>query len=642
MRHTLILAALLSTTMSAPVSAAISLEDLLRRSQYDDLSISPGGEFLAATVMADDRSVLVVVRREDMKITATIDPGKEGYVENAYWANANRVFASTSKRFGLNAGASVLPMLFGIDADGKNANSFAASVVALLPDDDEHMLISVCRRPDKDGCWNRVEKVSVNVGREREVIIDAPVQDADFVADNAGRVRFAWATDDDDNQKLYVRGVEKDAPWKLINDESTSGVEVYVIGTSRDSRRAFLRSERKTGPDAIESYEFESGTRSELLRDEIADPAEVVTTADNREPIGVTYRTAVPTFAFWNPQHPDAQLQMEIQSAFPSEFAPITSSSRDGRYSIISVTSDREPGRYYLFDKKIGELKLLNKRKPWIDGEALVAMRPIKFDTRDGLTLHGYVAQPSGSTGPQPMVVMPHGGPYWVMDRWEFDVATQALAGHGYSVLRVNFRGSGGFGRAFADSGYGQWGRAMQDDVTDATKWAIAQGIADPKRICIFGASYGGYAALMGAVKEPDLYRCTIGVAGVYDLDVFFRWGDIQRTRYGERYLERAVGTDREHRAQHSPARRASEIRAAIMLVHGGRDLRVPPEQVRAMRAALDRAGIAYEGYFPSYEAHGIADAENQLAYYQRVLAFLDKHIGTKRSRADAGDTDSK
>jgi dipeptidyl aminopeptidase/acylaminoacyl peptidase len=299
---------------------------------------------------------------------------------------------------------------------------------------------------------------------------------------------------------------------------------------------------------------------------------------------------------------------------------------------VVTVTGDREPGRFYLYEASSGELKLLNKRKPWLDNKQLATMRPITLEARDGLELHGYVATPPGSDGKNlPLVVVPHGGPYWVHDDWSFDEDTQVLATRGYAVLRVNFRGSGGFGRAYIDAGMREWGGKMQDDVTDATRWAIEQGIADPTRVCIYGASYGGYAALMGAVKDPDLYRCAIGVAGVYDLELAKKWGDIQRSRFGERYLERALGSDRAEIARRSPARRAKEIKAAVMLVHGGRDFRVSPEHAKAMRKALDEAGVPYEGYFPSYEAHGIADDKNRLEYYTRILAFLDRHIGGAR-----------
>lgn len=611
------------------------LELLLKRAQYDDMTISPDGEHLAATVALDDRTMLVVVRRADMQITGTIDPGKDGYVTGAFWVNSQRVFASSSRKFGMDAGASTLPWLYTIQADGKRGKAFAASIVDTLENDDDYMLISECVRSEGlRGCWNRVKRIRADLKGNDKDVVDAPALNADFSVDNAGRVRFASCYDNDDNQTLYVRGVEADAEWRLINDERVSAIELTPFGRADGDRAFYLRSEHKSGPDAIVEYDFASGTRKEVLRHEVADPIAAITSAGGRQTIGAVFGVGVPQSRFWMPEHPDARLERDLAEAFAGEFSIVLNSTRDGRYHVVSVSSDRDAGRYYLFDRQTGDLKLLNKRRPWLNAGTLAPMKAVELKARDGLVLHGYLAlPPSGATRALPLVVMPHGGPYFVRDNWAFDVDTQVLATRGYAVLRVNFRGSSGFGRAFADAGLRQWGGTMQDDLTDATRWAIEQGYADPKRVCIYGASYGGYAALMGAIKEPDLYRCAIGVAGVYDLDLLHKWGDVNDSRWGEKYLARIVGTDRNELAARSPSRRVKEIKAALMLVHGGRDFRASPEHAKAIRRALDDAGIAYEGWFPSYEAHGISDSENQLEFYQRLLAFLDKHIGSSAMR---------
>lgn len=623
------LASIALATCTLAHAAPPALDDLLRQPQYDDMTMSPGGDYLAATVMLPDRSVLVVVRREDMKISGTIDPGTDGYVTGAFWVSKARVFASTAKRVGMNAGASMLPMLYGIDADGKHGGQIWADIVDELPRDDEHMIVRVCHKAAKEGCWTRAQLVRTNLKGRAKDLADAPVPNAQFGVDAEGRVRFAWASDPDDVQQLYVRGAEKDAEWQLLNDEAKSGVEVVPLGTSVDSQRAWLEAERKDGPDAIMEYDFASGAQKEVLRDERADPAGIIRASDTSEPIGALFRDGVPKVRFWNTKHPDAQLQKDLDESFAGEFALATSDTRDGKFALVTVASDREPGRYYLLDRTSGKIELLNRSRPWLDPKTLARMEPVVIPARDGLKLGAFLAKPPGAgSAPLPLVVIPHGGPYWIRDDWAFDDDTQVLATRGYAVLRVNFRGSGGYGKAFLESGMGEWGGRMQDDLTDATKWAVAEGIADPKRICIFGASYGGYAALMGAVKEPDLYRCAIGVAGVYDLDLMYQWGDVQRSKYGEKYLERAIGRDQAKLAKNSPARRAKEIKAAVMLVHGGRDYRVSPMQVKEMRDKLDAAGIAYEGYFPSYEAHGIADRGNLKMYYEKILAFLQKHIG--------------
>jgi dipeptidyl aminopeptidase/acylaminoacyl peptidase len=254
-------------------------------------------------------------------------------------------------------------------------------------------------------------------------------------------------------------------------------------------------------------------------------------------------------------------------------------------------------------------------------------MQPFEMRARDGLPLHGFVTMPIDGAHPAPMVVMVHGGPYFVADDWGFDDETQLLAAHGYAVLRVNFRGSANFGRAFMERGYMQWGAAMQDDVTDATRWAIQQHLADPQRICIYGGSYGGYAALMGAAREPTLYRCAVGLSGVYDLNRLYSWGDIHRGNYGMNYLGRVLGHDSTALAARSPANLAAQITVPVLLAHGALDGRVPNKYAKEMRKSMANAGHPAEYVEYPYEGHGLADPAHQHDFYSRLLRFLDDNL---------------
>lgn len=201
------------------------------------------------------------------------------------------------------------------------------------------------------------------------------------------------------------------------------------------------------------------------------------------------------------------------------------------------------------------------------------------------------------------------------------------MASRGYAVLQVNFRGSGGYGHAFQRAGFKQWGGAMQDDLTDATRWAIQQGITDPKRICIYGGSYGGYASLMGVAKEPDLYRCAVGYVGVYDMPMMYGRGDIQHWQSGTNYLEDTLGRD--NLEVISPTRLASKIKVPVFLAAGGEDKRAPIEHSEKMEKALRDAGVPVETLYFDTEGHGFYTEEHNREYYTRLLAFLDKHIGS-------------
>ena len=281
----------------------------------------------------------------------------------------------------------------------------------------------------------------------------------------------------------------------------------------------------------------------------------------------------------------------------------------------------------------------MHARREWQDPETMATMRPIEFAARDGQRIHGYVTLPRGSDGKQlPMVVLPHGGPFGIFDSWGYDTDPQVLAAAGYAVLQINFRGSGAHGRAFEQAGGREWGGLMQDDVTDGTRWAVSEGIADPARICIYGASYGGYAALMGAAREPSLYRCAAGYVGVYDLPLMFREGDMRQLESGRTYLREWIGEPAEL-GKVSPVNLATSIKVPVFLAAGGKDERAPIEHSERMEKALRAAGVPVETLFVRTEGHGFFTEEHRAEFYSRLLAFLDRNIGSAGAASSAAAT---
>jgi dipeptidyl aminopeptidase/acylaminoacyl peptidase len=256
-------------------------------------------------------------------------------------------------------------------------------------------------------------------------------------------------------------------------------------------------------------------------------------------------------------------------------------------------------------------------------------MDPIELTVRDSQLIRGYLTLPGDAREEMlPMVVLPHGGPHGVYDTWSYDFESQLLASRGYAVLQVNFRGSGGRGKAFLEAGHGEWGGTMQDDLTDATRWAIAEGIADPDRICIYGTSFGAYAALTGAFREPELYRCAIGMSGVYDLGLMFERGDIADAERGLSYLREVLGEDMSQLDSRSPVANAAAIRANVMLIHGRQDQRAPFEHAVRMREALADVGKDVVWLTETGESHGIMSDGNRVAVYEQILEFLGQSIG--------------
>jgi dipeptidyl aminopeptidase/acylaminoacyl peptidase len=327
-----------------------------------------------------------------------------------------------------------------------------------------------------------------------------------------------------------------------------------------------------------------------------------------------------------------------LAKAFPDHAVNVTSHTRDG-VALVQAWNDRTPGDTYLFDPAKMSAKDVFIQREWFDPAKLPKARAITVKARDGLVLHGYLTLPFGAkeTTPLPMVVLPHGGPFGIFDQWAFDDDTQLLAEAGYAVLRINFRGSGNYGRAFHQAGAREWGGAMQDDLTDATRWAIAERIADPARICIYGASYGGYAALMGVAKEPDLYRCAVGYVGVYDLEAKHR-EDSRDAKWVRNWMDDWVG-ERSTLAARSPTEMASRIKVPVLLAAGGADVIAPISHSKAMARALRDAGKPVQTLYFDSEGHGFYTEDHRRAFYTTLLDFLADNIGGTRAAKAAGES---
>jgi dipeptidyl aminopeptidase/acylaminoacyl peptidase len=500
----------------------------------------------------------------------------------------------------------------------------AAFLIDDLPNDDKNVLVAVS--PFDAEPMTRVELLDVYNGRRKQVA-RAPIRRANFTSDNDGIVRFALGAGSDNINKLYYRDGEG-KEWKLINDEAVSDRIEIPVGFSADNQIAYLQVEQTQGPDAIIAMDVAAGTRKEVLRDDDTDPSRIIYRAGTSIPVGAMFIDGKPRTEFFDSTAPEARLYKSLEAAFAPESPYITSTSKDGRLALVQTYSDRNPGDFYVFDTVAKKADHVISRRTWFDPGKMAEMRPVALTARDGLPLKGYLTVPHGSTGKNlPLVVLPHGGPFGVSDEWGFDGDNQMLASAGYAVLQLNFRGSGKHGRAFEEAGRKQWGGTMQDDLTDATRWAIQQGIADPNRICIYGASYGGYASLMGVAKEPSLYKCAVGYVGVYDLPMMHTRGDIQERRSGENFVRDWIG-EKDKIAGASPNRIAGQIKVPVFLAAGGEDQRAPIEHSEMMERALIGAGVPVETLYYDTEGHGFYTDEHRREYYTRLLNFFARHIG--------------
>lgn len=604
------------------------ITDFLQRAEYERVAISPNGALLAISHREDENTTVTILRRSDMQTVAQIGSGSRGEIEALSWLGSDHLVIAFNRASGTYHQPIFDSIIYLVDIHAKHPSTLASNFFGTIRGDDRHILVRECKDFSADHeCRYSVQRLDINdLLAKGETLGEAPLGDASLMTDHSGQVRFAWAWSNTARSQLYVRG--DNGQWSSLNDSDTSHVAVNPIGISSDNKTAFLDRERTDGPDVIEGYDFASGKRTELLSDKASDPLVPIFSMDGKEPIGAWFGPGVPQARYWAPNSEDAKWHSALVKAFPGSVVSVLSSTTDGSTIVVFTYSDRDNGSWYLLDRMTHKASLLFHARPWLDPARMAAMEPFEFKARDGLLLHGFLTRARGVSGPAPTVVIVHGGPYFIADNWIFDEETQLLAANGYSVLHVNFRGSANFGQHFMQLGYRQWGLAMQDDITDATRWAIAQGVADPKRICIYGGSYGGYAALMGAAREPGLYRCAIGLAGPYDLSKLYRWGDIHRSDYGMHYLNVVLGEDKAALIANSPISRASSITIPVLLAHGEVDSRVPISYAKAMQSALKKAGRPPEFVSYEWEGHGLADPANKQDFYSRMLTFLANNLG--------------
>lgn len=644
--------ALIAMGLAAGQATAVDLDRYLKREAFADIKISPDGTYFAATVPMEDRTALAILRRSDSKVVGSFVPPAKNHANEFHWVNNNRVLIGLAEKFGALDEPRLTGELFAINADGgrgellvgyrvegngpgtriqpKKVEAVAAFLFDDLPQDDRNVLVSIW--PFSTDPYTRVDRLDVQSGR-RQTVAQSPVRRAEFVSDNHGQVRFAHGAGIDNVNKLYYREGSGDN-WKLVNDEAVNGRIEKAIGFSADGTLAYLTSEQDTGPDAIVSWDPATGKRSPVLRDPKVDPARIIHRPGTAVPVGALYLGDTPRTRFFDETSADARLYRSLEAAFGGDAVFVTSSTRDGKQLLIEAWSGQNPGDFYIFNTETKKADHVISRSSWVQADKAAKVLPVALKARDGLELAGFLTVPAGKGGTRlPMVVMPHGGPFGVFDDGSYATETQLLAAAGYAVLQVNYRGSGNYGRAFQSAGARQWGGTMQDDLADATRWAIAAGHADPARVCIYGASYGAYAALMGVAREPGMYKCAAGYVGVYDLPMMFTAGDIQRSGSGETYLKEWLG-DPKTLAAVSPVNLAAQIKVPVFLAAGGEDERAPIRHTRRMEEALKKAGVPVESLYYPTEGHGFYTDPHRREYYSKLLAFLSRSLGGETANA--------
>lgn len=634
--------ALLVALACWPAWAQVDLAPWLQRDRYEAIKISPDGRHYAATVAMEDRTVLVVLERASQQVVSGGMGIADSVVDDFWWADDSRIVIAMAQTFGSEdqlyatgevhllelEGKRVRRLLgaagkSGIVQNALNEAQEYAAVIEPVADETGSILVSTWLPGARTK--THAERLNLRSGR-RSVVAAAPLGRASFTIDPSGSVRFAEGPDDQNYRQLHYRE-SASAPWRLVNDQRASGFIAVALGMDGDGQTAYIRVSRSQGPDAIEAWDMRTLARTELLRDPVVDPDAILYDIDGRTPIGARYVDDGATLRFFDEQHPIARRHRMLEKALPGRGVAITSTTRDGQLALVGTWNDRDPAQFLLFDTQARTANAVFARMAWLPPERLAPTRRIALQARDGLALQGYLTRPPGAgDAPLPMVVMPHGGPFGVHDAWGFDLDAQVLAAAGYAVLRVNFRGSSNYGYLHRQLGAREWGGTMQDDLTDATRWAVNTGVADRDRICIAGASYGGYAALMGVAKEPDLYRCAVGYVGVYDLPAMH--AESATSSDSGRYWANDWMGERSSLAARSPVNLAGQIKVPVFLAAGGADRVASISHSRKMQRALEAAGVPVQTLYIDSEGHGFRKEEHRRRYYAQLLGFLSEHLG--------------
>lgn len=496
-----------------------------------------------------------------------------------------------------------------------------ANLIDDLEDDPDHILISHNRR---DAQVFDVFRVNVHTGKETKVA-ENPGNIISWSSDHQGRVLLAMASDGLNSELLY-RANENEAFKSLIKTDFRTTVAPLFFDFDNIHFYALSNRERDTlalvriHPQRPDEEEWVYGIDGyDLSGASYSRHRQVLTMA--------YYQTDKLAYHFFDDT--SQKLYDTVKGHLPDFEISFQSSTHDESKYIVAAHNDKTPGSRYIYDVKADTLDKLADINPELKAEHMAAMQPISLQSRDGLTLHGYLTLPLGRGDKNlPLVVNPHGGP-WARDSWGFNPEVQFLANRGYAVLQINFRGSTGYGRRFWEASFGQWGLSMQDDITDAVHWVVDQGIADAKRIAIYGGSYGGYATLAGIVKTPNLYAAAIDYVGVSNLLTFLNtippyWKPmLEKMHYMVGHPER----DRERLEATSPALNADKIRTPLLIAQGAHDPRVNKAESDQMVEALRARGIDVEYIVKDNEGHGFHNDENKFEFYTRMEAFLATHL---------------
>ena len=610
----------------APVVPArqYAVEDFFRNPEKSGFQLSPDGKYYAYQAPYKHRlNIFVQEIGKDSALRLTSDTARD--IAGFFWGNSSRIL------YLKDTGGDENFKLFGVNADGTNLigltdfDKVRTEIIDDLPDIDEYVIIGMNRRnPQVFDPF----RLNINTG-ELTQLAENPGNIQGWMTDHEGKLRLAIAVTDGVNTSVLFREKESDTFKTVLTTSFKENMSPQFF--TFDNKNLYASSNLGRDKSAIVEFDPRTGKEVKMLYENKDFDVDALYFSRARKVL-----TAA-RFSSWKRERHffDKQFEEMVDHLKKElgdiDFGFVSNNKAEDKYIVYSF-SDKTEGAYYLYDKNTGKVDKIADLTPWLDEKEMASMVPVNYKSRDGLTINGYLTLPKGYTMRNaknlPVVVNPHGGP-WYRDDWGFNPEVQFLANRGYAVFQMNFRGSTGYGRKFWEASFKQWGKAMQDDITDGVNWLIDKGIADKSRIAIYGGSYGGYATLAGVTFTPDLYAAAVDYVGVSNLFTFMRTVPPYWKPMLDMFHE-MVGDPKKDSllmVEASPVMHADKIKTPLFIAQGKNDPRVNIDESNQMVEALRKRGVTVEYMVKDNEGHGFHNEENRYDFYRAMDKFLAEHL---------------
>ena len=602
------------------IAKQIPLEDFFKNPEKSSYQISPDGSFYSFMAPYKNRMNIFIQKIGDSSATQlTFEEARD--IAGYFWPNNEQIVFLKDEAGDENF------HLFGVNIDGSNPIGFTdfegvrAQIIDDLPDQKDFVVIGLNKRNKQVFDPYRL---NLKTG-EISMLAENPGNIQGWMFDHDGKLRIATAIVDGVNQSILYRENEEDEFKTIITTNFKEGFNPQFFTFDNQN----IIGSSNLGRDKYAIVEFDPISAKEVKVLYANDDYDVngVGYSRKRKVITAAYFESWKSERYYFDSTSKATFE-KIQKRLAGYEIGITGVNKDENILILRTYSDKSLGAYYIYNSEDDKMEKIVDVSPWIDENEMSNQLPIAYQSRDGLKINGYLTLPKGynmeNAKNLPVVINPHGGP-WARDSWGFNPEIQFLANRGYAVLQMNFRGSTGYGRKFFEASFKKWGREMQDDITDGTQWLIDKGIADSTRIAIYGGSYGGYATLMGLVKEPKMYAAGVDYVGVSNMFTFMKtippyWEPMLEMMYE---MVGDVEKDSAMLREVSPVFNVDRIKAPLFIAQGANDPRVNVDESDQMVKAMKEKGIDVEYLVKKDEGHGFRNEENRFEFYRAMEKFL-------------------